>query len=136
MGEGGEIFIFDMGKSVKVLDLAERMVRLSGLEPYVDIDIVFSGLRPGEKIEEELLAKAENIIPTHHHKIMRAKVRKYNFDQVHKEVNELLKLATSQDELKIVGKMKKIVPEYISNNSVFEALDNLDPTPKPVLSKE
>lgn len=136
MGDGGEIFIFDMGKSVKVLDLAERMVRLSGLEPYVDIDIVFSGLRPGEKIEEELLAKAENIIPTHHHKIMRAKVRQYDFNQVHKDISELMNLATTQDELKIVGKMKKIVPEYISNNSVFEALDNLDPTPKPVLSKE
>ncbi len=130
MGEGGEIFIFDMGKSVKVLDLAERMVRLSGLEPYVDIDIVFSGLRPGEKIEEELLAKTENIIPTHHHKIMRAKVREYNFEQASREIDELMKLAISQDEVKIVGKMKKIVPEYISNNSVFEALDNLEPATK------
>jgi len=130
MGEGGEIFIFDMGKSVKVLDLAERMVRLSGLEPYVDIDIIFSGLRPGEKIEEELLAKAEDIIPTHHHKIMRAKVREYAFEQARREIDDLMKLAATNNEVKIVEKMKKIVPEYISNNSVFEALDNLEQTPK------
>jgi len=135
-GEGGEIFIFDMGKSVKVLDLAERMVRLSGLEPYIDIDIVFSGLRPGEKIKEELLAKTENIVPTHNQKIMRAKVRQYDYEQVSLEINELIDIAAKHDDVKIVGKMKKIVPEYISNNSVFEALDGPYPVPSQISIKE
>jgi FlaA1/EpsC-like NDP-sugar epimerase len=123
MGKGGEIFIFDMGKPVKIVDLAEKMIRLSGLIPYNDIDIVFTGLRPGEKLEEELLAKKENILPTHHQKIMKAKVREYNFLEVKAEIEELLKIWAQQDDLKLVSKMKMLVPEYVSNNSLFEKLD-------------
>ncbi|HRH34709.1 MAG TPA: polysaccharide biosynthesis protein, partial [Catalimonadaceae bacterium] len=124
MGKGGEIFIFDMGKPVKIKDLAEKMIKLSGMIPYKDIQIVYSGLRPGEKLEEELLAKKENIIPTHHHKIMKAKVREYNFEEIEMDVRQLLDLLQGQVDVEIVAKMKAIVPEYLSNNSIFEHLDN------------
>ena len=123
MGKGGEIFIFDMGKPVRIVDMAEKMIQLAGMVPYKDIDIVFTGLRPGEKLEEELLAKKENIIPTHHHKIMKAKVREYDFNEVQAEIEALIDLVPSQNDTRIVSCMKQLVPEYISKNSVFEDLD-------------
>jgi len=124
MGQGGEIFIFDMGKPIKIIDLAEKMIKLSGMEPYKDIDIIFSGLRPGEKLEEELLAKKENILATHHPKIMKAKVIEYDFEEVKVKIEDLISVLVQQDEFEIVAKMKSIVPEYVSNNSIFEQLDN------------
>jgi len=123
MGEGGEIFIFDMGKSVKIIDLAKNMIRLAGLELGKDINLVFSGLRPGEKLYEELLNDKENTITTHHEKIMIAKVRAYNFDEVERNIKELIELFDNQDNDNIVRKMKELVPEYISNNSPFTRLD-------------
>jgi FlaA1/EpsC-like NDP-sugar epimerase len=125
MGKGGEIFIFDMGKPVKITDLAQKMILLSGKVPDVDVKIVFTGLRPGEKLEEELLAKKENIIATHHQKIMKAKVREYNFHEVKNEIEGLITLMVQQNDTNIVLKMKQIVPEFISNNSVFEDLDKI-----------
>jgi FlaA1/EpsC-like NDP-sugar epimerase len=123
MGKGGEIFIFDMGKPVRIVDMAEKMIKLAGKIPYKDIDIVFTGLRPGEKLEEELLAKKENIMATHHQKIMKAKVREYNFVEVKTEIESLIALLPAQNDADLVMKMKMLVPEYISNNSVFEDLD-------------
>lgn len=122
MGEGGEIFVFDMGESVKIIDLAKKMIKLSGLELGKDIEIKITGLRPGEKLYEELLAKEENTLPTHHPKILRAKVRESNEDQI-AGINELIGMFNSQDNFAIVAKMKAIVPEFISNNSTFEKLD-------------
>lgn len=123
MGTGGEIFIFDMGKPVKIKDLAEKMIKLSGMIPYKDIQIVYTGLRPGEKLEEELLAKKENIIPTHHHKIMKAKVREYVFADIQEDIAELIELMHQQHDFEMVSRMKVLVPEFVSNNSVFEKLD-------------
>lgn len=123
MGKGGEIFIFDMGKSVKIIDLAKKMIQLSGLQLGRDIEIVVTGLRPGEKLYEELLDNKENTLPTHHEKIMIARVKEHDFDTVSRQLNELVELFASQDNMKIVSKMKEIVPEYKSNNSVFEKLD-------------
>jgi FlaA1/EpsC-like NDP-sugar epimerase len=123
MGKGGEIFIFDMGNPVKIVDLAKKMIQLNGLELDKDIRISFTGLRPGEKLYEELLANEENTIPTHHEKIMIAKVKEYEFDEVQHHINELIALFRTQDNTEIVRKMKQIVPEYISNNSVYEQLD-------------
>ena len=123
MGKGGEIFIFDMGKPIRIIDLARNMIRLSGLEPEKDIPIKITGLRPGEKIYEELLANEENTIPTHHKKIMIAKVRKNDFKVLEKKVDDLLALFATQDNQKIVIKMKEMVPEYKSQNSIFEKLD-------------
>jgi FlaA1/EpsC-like NDP-sugar epimerase len=124
MGKGGEIFIFDMGKPVKIVDLAEKMIRLSGKIPGKDIMISFTGLRPGEKLEEELLAKKENIIPTHHQKIMKARVREYDYLEAKNQIDQLIGLLAYKEDREIVWRMKKIVPEYISNNSVFESLDH------------
>lgn len=124
MGKGGEIFIFDMGKSVKITDLAKKMVQLSGLELGKDIQLVFTGLRPGEKLYEELLNNEENTIPTHHEKIMIAKVIEYDFEAVKEHITELIQLFDDQNNEAIVKKMKAIVPEYISNNSVYEVLDS------------
>lgn len=123
MGNGGEIFIFDMGKSIRIADLARKMIRLSGLTVGKDIQIQFTGLRPGEKIYEELLADKETTLPTHHEKIMIARVRSYQFEQIKKDINELIGLFKLQDNEAIVAKMKLIVPEYVSANSVFEKLD-------------
>ena len=123
MGKGGEIFIFDMGEPVKIVDLAKKMIQLSGLEPDRDIKIQFSGLRPGEKLYEELLATSENTQPTHHPKIMIAKVRVYDFDLISTEVNKIVNLYLTQNNDSIVQLIKNMVPEYISNNSVFEKLD-------------
>ena len=123
MGNGGEIFVFDMGEPVKILDLAERMIQLAGFVPYIDIDIKFSGLRPGEKLYEELLATKELIVETHHERIMKAKVREYDFDEVKSNINTLLDTAKAGSDMAIVTIMKQIVPEFLSDNSVFEILD-------------
>lgn len=123
MGEGGEIFVFDMGHPVKILDLAKKMIRLSGYTPGIDIKIVFSGLRPGEKLYEELLNKKEITMPTNNAKIMVAKVREFQFDEVSKHIDELIELANIGKTYLAVAKMKEIVPEYISNNSPYEQLD-------------
>lgn len=123
MGNGGEIFIFDMGKSVKIVDLAKKMIKLSGLVLDKDISIVYTGLRPGEKLYEELLANEENTIPTHHKQIMIAKVKEYDLDNVKAEITELISLFHKQDNKAIVRKMKSLVPEFKSQNSVFEELD-------------
>ncbi|TAE37098.1 MAG: polysaccharide biosynthesis protein [Sphingobacteriales bacterium] len=123
MGKGGEIFIFDMGKSVKIVELAKKMIKLSGLVPEQDIAIEFTGLRPGEKLYEELLNDLENTIPTHHTKIMIAKVRDYCFNEVSKDIDKLIQLANLYEDVAVVRKMKNIVPEYKSNNSVYEELD-------------
>lgn len=123
MGQGGEIFIFDMGNSTKIIDLAKKMVKLSGLTLGKDIQIIYTGLRPGEKINEELLNDGENTLPTHHHKIMIGKVRQYNFETVSKEINELIALYENQNMMSIVAKMKLIVPEFKSKNSIYEQLD-------------
>jgi FlaA1/EpsC-like NDP-sugar epimerase len=122
MGEGGEIFVFDMGESVKIVDLAKKMIQLSGLELGKDIEIKITGLRPGEKLYEELLAKDENSLPTHHPQILKAKIRGEHKGQL-ENINELIELFSSQDNEAIVTKMKSIVPEFISNNSMFEKLD-------------
>lgn len=123
MGTGGEIFIFDMGKSVKIVDLAKKMIKLSGLQLGKDIQINFTGLRPGEKLYEELLADKENTLPTHHTQIMIAKVRKYLFPEVQEQIQELFSLLDGQNNLMIVEKMKRIIPEFISQNSIYEKLD-------------
>jgi FlaA1/EpsC-like NDP-sugar epimerase len=123
MGQGGEIFVFDMGSPVKIVDLARKMIRLSGKVPEVDIRIVFSGLRPGEKLYEELLNNSENTMPTYHNKIMIAKVREYDFEAVKEKIDKLIARAASHDTLGTVGQMKSIVPEFISNNSIYEQLD-------------
>jgi len=122
MGNGGEIFIFDMGESVKIYDLAVKMIKLSGLTLGKDIAIKFTGLRPGEKLYEELLATAENTKPTPHKKIMIANVIKYDYQNIE---NEILHLIASKNEepLEVVKRMKAIVPEYISMNSKFESID-------------
>lgn len=123
MGEGGEIFIFDMGESVKIINLAQKMISLSGLKPGRDIQIKVTGLRPGEKLYEELLANKENTVATYHSQIMIAKVRQYAAGEVTSEIDNLISLAKNSDKFDIVRKMKHIVPEFISNNSVFEVLD-------------
>lgn len=123
MGQGGEIFVFDMGKSVKIVDLAKKMIRLSGYVPFKDIEIKFTGLRPGEKLYEELLNDLENTLPTHHEKIMIAKVRGNDFIRVKEEVINLSKALESHNNLNIVRQMKVMVPEFLSQNSIYEQLD-------------
>jgi FlaA1/EpsC-like NDP-sugar epimerase len=124
MGSGGEIFIFDMGQPVKITDLALKMIKLAGLQPEKDIKIVYTGLRPGEKLYEELLNTGELTMPTHHPKIKIAQVITYPFETVITDIEELLELNKTQDDQAIVNKMKEIVPEFISKNSQFEYLDN------------
>lgn len=125
MGRGGEIFIFDMGQLVKIHDLAKRMIRLSGFEPGRDIDIVFTGLREGEKLYEELLNQAESTIPTHHEKIMIAKVREYDYLEIDKFIELFNDLVIDKNELKMVALMKELVPEFKSNYSRYEVLDRI-----------
>lgn len=120
MGEGGDIFVFDMGKPVKIYDLAKKMIQLSGLK---GIEIKEIGLRPGEKLYEELLANKENNIPTYHPKILRAEVRRYRLEDIDREYGELQDIMYTLDDRQIVAKMKSIVPEFISNNSVYCDLD-------------
>lgn len=122
MGMGGEIFVFDMGESVKIIDLARKMIQLSGLTEGEDIEIKITGLRPGEKLYEELLAQEENTLPTHHPQILKAKIRLEDESKI-MEIENLIKLFESQKNNEIVQKMKNIVPEYISNNSEYELLD-------------
>jgi FlaA1/EpsC-like NDP-sugar epimerase len=123
MGKGGEIFIFDMGKSVKIVELAKKMIRLAGLIPNQDIKIQYSGLRPGEKLFEELLNDNENTMPTHHEKIMIGKVREYVFSEIEAQIYTLIAHAKQNDDRKVVIGMKGLVREYKSKNSIFEELD-------------
>ncbi len=119
-GNGGEIFVFDMGKPVKIADLAKRMIKLSGAK---NVEIKFTGLRPGEKLYEEVLNELEGTKPTFHEKIRIAEVREYAYDQVCNDINELIEISQHYDDMATVAKMKQIVPEYKSNNSVYEKLD-------------
>jgi FlaA1/EpsC-like NDP-sugar epimerase len=123
MGTGGEIFTFDMGEPVKITDLARNMIKLAGLQPEKDIKIVYTGLRPGEKLYEELLKDGEHTLPTHNEKINISKVITYSYNEVTSNLNELLALNEDSSEIAVVNKMKEIVPEFISKNSVFEKLD-------------
>lgn len=120
-GHGGEIFVFDMGTPVRIADLAKRMISLSGAH---GVEIKYTGLRPGEKLYEEVLSDEENTIESFHEKIRIANVREYDYDTVSKQIDELIALSKTYDDMAIVKKMKDIVPEYISNNSVFGALDH------------
>jgi len=122
-GKGGELFIFDMGEPVKIKDMAEEMIRLSGLEPYKDIDITITGLRPGEKLHEELLYENEKAKPTYHKKIMISNIREYDYNWVIDRLDKLLYVTKLNDENEIVKVMKEIVPEFISENSKFEVID-------------
>jgi FlaA1/EpsC-like NDP-sugar epimerase len=120
---------------VKIKDLATKMIRLSGFTPGVDIDLKYIGLRPGEKLHEELLNNEENTIPTYHSQILIAKVREYDFEEVNRNMNELIGLVQLvKDEIEIVKMMKKMIPEYLSNNSVFENLDPKDGNPLGVVN--
>lgn len=123
MGNGGEIYIFDMGKPVKIVDLAKRMISLSG---RTDVKIEFTGLRHGEKLYEELLNVKELTKPTYHEKIMIATVREYDYDEVKERIQKLIDVSYTYDQMKIVAAMKDIVPEFVSKNSCFEALDKKD----------
>ena len=127
MGNGKEIFVFDMGEPVKIASLARRMIQLSGYVPDKDIEIREVGLRPGEKLYEELLNNSENTLPTHHPKIMRARVTIYTRAQVLANMKKLQKTLTSADTFALVSQMKDMVPEFKSCNSVFEALDQTWP---------
>ena len=129
IGNGGEIYIFDMGKPVKIYDLAINMIKLAGLVPHSDIDIIFTGLRPGEKLYEELLNEKEKTIPTHHEKIKIAKVHTSSHSKMLMDIQELAKACESDDHSLLVRKMKEMVPEFKSKNSRFENLD------RPVLVK-
>ncbi|MDB5192266.1 MAG: polysaccharide biosynthesis protein [Segetibacter sp.] len=130
MGEGGEVFLFDMGEPVKILDLARKMIKLAGLTPGKEIDIKFTGLRPGEKLFEELLNKEEEVIPTHNKKILIAKVMEYDYEKVTKSIDKVIQISLGNRDEDVVKQMKRIVPEYISNNSIYESIDEeiLSPT--------
>ncbi len=123
LGQGGEVFMFDMGKSVKIIDLAKKMIKLSGLILGKDIQIIFTGLRPGEKLYEELIYRDENYLPTPHEKILISKVKSYQFEDVQVQLDMLWEELKLFDNYKIVKRIKQIVPEYISNNSPYEVLD-------------
>jgi FlaA1/EpsC-like NDP-sugar epimerase len=123
MGEGGEIFLFDMGKSIKIVDLAKKMIKLSGLTLGKDIQLVFTGLRPGEKLYEELLSNEENTKPTHHPQILIAKTRDYSYSLIQEQINNMATLLSLHNNESIILCMKTIVPEYISKNSIYERLD-------------
>lgn len=123
MGFGGEIFVFDMGRSMKIVDLAKKMIRLSGFEVGTDIEIKFSGLREGEKLYEELLSNKDTTLPTHHEKIMISKTHRMNHKQVLKELNTLYDLLINENELGMVIQMKNILPEFISQSSRYQVLD-------------
>lgn len=123
MGNGGEIFVFDMGEPVKILDLAKKMIKLSGLEVDKDIKIVFTGLRPGEKLYEELLSDDSKTLPTPNKKIMVSKDPSMDYEDINYLTRRVIKAALRRDHLEVVSGLKSIVPEYISNNSIFEKLD-------------
>ena len=120
IGKGGEIFVFDMGKPVKIVDLAKRMILLSGAK---HVEIKFTGLRDGEKLYEEVLNDAEITLPTYHPKIKIAKVREYDYDEVRKEIDTLIQCSLTNDDMNIVKQMKNIVPEFKSQHSKYEVLD-------------
>ena len=119
-GKGGEIFVFDMGKPVRIADLAKRMIKLSGAE---NIEIEYTGLRAGEKLYEEVLSTTENTLPSFHEKVRIAKVQEYDYDVVNQQIEQLLQISHTYDSMQIVKMMKSIVPEYISNNSIYSVLD-------------
>ena len=123
MGEGGEIFVFDMGSPVKIVNLAKKMIRLAGFIPEVDIKIEYTGLRPGEKLYEELLNHKEITTETHNPKIMIAKVREFDYDTVSAQIDELIQNSMMCKNFLTVSLMKKIVPEFLSKNSQYERLD-------------
>ncbi len=124
MGNGGEIFVFDMGHAVTISDLAKKMIRLYGLIPNIDIAISYTGLRPGEKLYEELLNDGENVQPTYHEKIMIAKVRTVELDLIEEIFSDFNKMINSSDQnMQMVAKMKELIPEFLSQNSVYEKLD-------------
>lgn len=124
MGQGNEIFVFDMGTPVKIADLARRMIELAGLVPEKDIEIVYTGLRPGEKLYEELLATKENTLPTPNEKIFRAHVREYAYTDIADAIDRLSAVAATVDRMETVREMKAIIPEFKSRNSIYETLDN------------
>lgn len=124
MGQGNEIFVFDMGTPVKIADLARRMIELAGLVPEKDIEIVYTGLRPGEKLYEELLATKENTLPTPNEKIFRAHVREYAYTNIADAIDRLSAVAATVDRMETVREMKAIIPEFKSRNSIYETLDN------------
>ena len=123
MGVGGEIFVFDMGEPVKIVDLAERMIRLSGFEPDIDIKIVYTGLRPGEKLYEELLSDGTKTLPTHHEKIMISKDETMEFEKINTLTQKIYDLAKESNKIEVVRTLKKIVKEFKSNNSIYQQLD-------------
>jgi len=123
MGEGGEIFVFDMGEPVKILDLARRMIKLSGFEPNIDIKIIYTGLRPGEKLYEELLSDDAKTLPTHNDKIMISKDPSTGFEEIDTLTKQITKASLRRDKVEVVRILKTIVPEFRSNNSIYEALD-------------
>lgn len=123
MGKGGEIYVFDMGQPVKIVDLAHRMIKLSGLEPNVDIKIIYTGLRPGEKLYEELLSDDATTMPTHHEKILISKDATMNFQDIEGYCNQITKAAIRREKIEVVKILKLIVPEFKSNNSIYEILD-------------
>ena len=119
-GKGGEILVFDMGQPVKIADLAKRMIALSGAK---NVEIKYTGLRAGEKLYEEVLNESESTKPSFHKKIRIAEVREYDYEQVNKDIKELIDISLKYDNMATVKKMKEIVPEYKSNNSIYEQLD-------------
>ncbi|MDC8000261.1 nucleoside-diphosphate sugar epimerase/dehydratase [Aequorivita todarodis] len=123
MGNGGEIYVFDMGKPIKILDMAERMIRLSGLKPYEDIDIEITGLRPGEKLYEELLNDSSTSLPTYHPKIMVSKVPTVDYTEISIKIQEIVTISEFGKDKEIVKKLKELIPEFLSNNSEYEILD-------------
>jgi FlaA1/EpsC-like NDP-sugar epimerase len=123
LGEGGEIFVFDMGQPVKIADLARNMIRLAGFIPGKDIEINYTGLRPGEKLYEELLNQKELTIPTSNEKILVAKVREYDYDVVAEQIDQLIEIANTGKVFPTVQQMKELVPEFKSKNSPYEQLD-------------
>lgn len=123
MGKGGEIFVFDMGEPVKILDLAKRMIKLSGFEPNLDIKIIYTGLRPGEKLYEELLSDDAKTLATHNEKILISKDPNMKFEDIEKYTNQIIKAALRREKIQVVQILKEIVPEFKSNNSIYEVLD-------------
>lgn len=123
MGDGGEIYVFDMGEPVKIVDLAHRMIKLSGYEPNIDIKVIYSGLRPGEKLYEELLSDDTKNLPTSHEKIMISKDPAMLFEQINTMTEDLVQLAKNQDKMQVVKQLKSIVKEFKSNNSIYQSLD-------------
>ncbi|NNK73118.1 MAG: polysaccharide biosynthesis protein, partial [Flavobacteriaceae bacterium] len=123
MGNGGEIFVFDMGKPVKIFELAKNMIFLSGLKYPEEIEIKITGLRPGEKIYEELLADGENTKSTYHEKIMIAKSKALDIEKIEKQIINLCQIRSTSQNFEIVAMIKAVIPEYISNNSKYEVLD-------------